>query len=81
MTEPRPKAPRPVHEDYSDPQNILEDLHLLYRDMQPKRGRIFKVAPVAYQLEEGEVVWYDDEAATRRGYVKINGALRFWALT
>lgn len=84
MTEPRPRVPRPTHGDYSQPQNILEDVHLLFRDMQPKRARIFKVAPVAYQLDEGEIVLFDTEAGgagSLRLYTKLNGALRFVNLT
>lgn len=84
MTEPRQKIPVPGHQDYNNPQNILEDIHVLFRDMQPKRARIFKVAPVAYQLEEGEIVFLDTEAGgagSLRLYTKLNGSLRFVNLT
>jgi len=81
MTEPRPKALTPSFGDYQEPQNVKQDLHALYRDAQPKRGRILSAAPIATDLQEGEFVWVDDESSVRRGYVKLNGTLRYWDLT
>jgi hypothetical protein len=74
MTSPRPKTPQPSGD-------ADQDIQTLFREFQPKRGRIFKTVPNIIDLDEGEMVWYDDEAGTKRGYVKINGTLRLWALT
>lgn len=74
MTEPRPRQPQASG-------NTAQDIQTLFREFQPKRGRIFKTVPNIIDLDEGEHVWYDDEAGTMRGYVKLNGALRYWALT
>lgn len=74
MTSPRARSPQPSG-------NVDQDIQTLFREFQAKRGRVFKTVPNIIDLDEGEVVWHDDEAGTRRGYVKLNGSLRYWALT
>jgi hypothetical protein len=74
MTSPRARTPQPSG-------NVDQDIQTLFREFQAKRGRIFKTVPNIIDLDEGEVVFHDDEAATHRLYVKLNGVLRFCALT
>ena len=76
MTELRADIPVPAFHDYKDPENTRQDVHRLYRDSQAKRHRIFKTAPLAHQLTEGEIVLFDDEAGDERIYAKINGTIR-----
>ena len=81
MTEPRVKPVASAHLTYSDLSQVKEDIDRLFRYMQPKYHRIFKVAPLAHEMAEGEIVLHDDEVSTRRLYAKINGTLRYEDLT
>jgi len=41
---------------------------------------ILSSIPSVTDVDEGEIVFYDN-GATRRGYTKLNGSLRYWTLT
>lgn len=74
MTSARPRIPQPSGQ-------TDQDIQTLFREFQPKRGRIFKTVPNIIDLDEGEQVLYDNESGTVRMYTKINGSLRYVALT
>jgi len=81
MTQPRTQAPRILHAKYTDLDQVRDDMQQLFRLMQPKTHRVVAAVPIATDLNEGEIVLYDNESSTRRIYTKINGSLRYVALT
>lgn len=81
MTQPRTNAPQPRFIRYTTLEQVGQDIRELYRLMQPKTFRVVKVAPIATDLNEGEIVFLDDESSARKIYVKLNGTLRSGTLT
>ena len=62
----------------------LEDLfRKAHRDFNfgTSRFRIVSSIPGTSDLEEGEIILYDDKATTRRLYVKMNSSIRYVNLT
>ena len=69
----------------------LQDLHSALNDSfrwvfmdfadGNSRHRIYTSAPGTSDVEEGEVVFLDDGATTRRLYTKLNGVMRYCNLT
>lgn len=84
MTSPRAKLPQPVSIDFLNPTAINLAFSETFRRLQSKNHRIFKVAPLAHEISEGEIVFFDTEAGgagSLRLYTKLNGSLRFVNLT
>lgn len=81
MTQPRTRPPTQGTIEYKTLAEVGRDIQTLFERMQPKGLRIFKTAPNAHELTEGESVLYDDESSTRRIYYKVNGTLRYANLT
>lgn len=81
MTQPRAQPVKPRHLAYQNFDQVRDDIQTLFRLMQPKTFRIVAAVPIATDLNEGEAVLYDNESTTRRVYYKVNGTLRYAALT
>jgi len=57
-------------------KNVHYDLSL-----GTSKHRVLSSVPSSSDIEEGEIVFYDDGTSTRRLYTKLNGNLRYVDLT
>ena len=60
---------------------IIEELfRIIFERAQGVVNKIFDTVPTTDEISEGEEVYYIS-GTTYRKYVKLNGALYYWALT
>ncbi len=68
-------------------RRLLDSIEFVFRRVRTdfEQGnamhKIVTSAPNAADLEEGEIVFMDDESGTERLYTKLNGTVRYVALT
>lgn len=73
-------VPVAVSGQYSDESAVQQNISIIFREFQAKKHKLFAAEPNDPDVGEREVVFVDT-GAVRRGYVKINGTLYYWALT